>query len=55
MPVIGPRTVELAAAAGLAGIGGFSDRLIVMDADATRAAADRLGLFIWGLSDGDRL
>jgi len=55
MPVIGPRTVELAAAAGLAGIGGFSDRLIVMDADATRAAADRLGLFVWGLSDGDRL
>src|SRR5690606_17855814 len=31
MPVIGPRTVELAAAAGLAGIGGFVDRLLIMD------------------------
>lgn len=55
MPVIGARTVELAAAAGLAGIGGFEGRLIVMDEEATRAAADRLGLFVWGLSDGDRL
>ncbi|WP_297800287.1 UDP-2,3-diacylglucosamine diphosphatase LpxI [uncultured Brevundimonas sp.] len=55
MPVIGPRTVELAAAAGLAGIGGFVGRLIVMDAEGTRAAADRLGLFVWGMTDGDRL
>lgn len=55
MPVIGPRTVELAAAAGLAGIGGFVDRLLIMDVAATRATADRLGLFIWGMSDEDRL
>ncbi|GAA0398952.1 LpxI family protein [Brevundimonas terrae] len=55
MPVIGPRTVELAAAAGLAGIGGFVDRLLIMDVAATRAIADRLGLFIWGMSDEDRL
>ncbi|MEG1453513.1 UDP-2,3-diacylglucosamine diphosphatase [Brevundimonas sp.] len=55
MPVIGPRTVELAAAAGLAGIGGFVDRLIIMDVAATRATADRLGLFVWGMSDEDRL
>jgi len=49
MPVIGPRTVELAAAAGLAGIGGFAGRLIVIDHEALVEAADRLGLFVWGV------
>ena len=48
MPVIGPRTVEMAAAAGLAGIGGVSGRLILIDRAAIVAAADRLGLFVWG-------
>nr|WP_314436182.1 UDP-2,3-diacylglucosamine diphosphatase LpxI [uncultured Brevundimonas sp.] len=48
MPVIGPRTVELAAAAGLAGIGGVSGRLILIDRAAIIEAADRLGLFVWG-------
>ena len=48
MPVIGARTVELAAAAGLAGIGGVSGRLILIDRPAIVAAADRLGLFVWG-------
>lgn len=50
MPVIGPRTVELAAQAGLAGIGGYEGRLIIIDRAATRATADRLGLFVWGLA-----
>lgn len=48
MPVIGPRTVELAAAAGLAGIAGVTGRLILIDRSAIVAAADRLGLFVWG-------
>lgn len=48
MPVIGPRTVELAAAAGLAGIAGRSGRLILIDREAIRETADRLGLFVWG-------
>ena len=48
MPVIGPRTVEMAAAAGLAGIGGVAGRLILIDRAAITAAADRLGLFVWG-------
>jgi len=48
MPVIGPRTVELAAQAGLAGVGGVSGRLILIDRRAIVAAADRLGLFVWG-------
>lgn len=48
MPVIGARTVELAAAAGLAGIAGEAGRLILIDRDAIVEAADRLGLFVWG-------
>lgn len=48
MPVIGPRTVELAAEAGLAGVGGWAGRLIVMDRAGLAEAADRLGLFVWG-------
>jgi len=48
MPVIGARTVELAAAAGLAGIGGIAEHLIRIDRAAIIEAADRLGLFVWG-------
>jgi len=48
MPVIGARTVEMAAAAGLAGIGGIAARLILIDRQSIIDAADRLGLFIWG-------
>lgn len=55
MPVIGPRTVELAAQAGLAGIGGYEGRLIIMDIDATRQTADRLGMFVWGIAGGERV
>ena len=49
LPVIGSTTVELAAAAGLAGIGGFAGRLIIIDHEALVEAADRLGLFVWGM------
>jgi hypothetical protein len=48
MPVIGVRTIELAAAAGLAGVGGRAARLILIDRPAVVAAADRLGLYVWG-------
>lgn len=48
MPVIGARTIEMAAAAGLAGVGGVADRLILIDRPAIIEAADRLGLFVWG-------
>ena len=48
MPVIGARTIEMAHAAGLAGVGGFSGKLILIDRAAILAAADRLGLFVWG-------
>lgn len=48
MPVIGSRTLELAASAGLAGVGGKTGRLILIDRPAIIEAADRLGLYVWG-------
>jgi DUF1009 family protein len=54
MPVMGARTVEMAAAAGLAGVGGVAGKLIVLDRAAMIEAADRLGLYIWGEGPGDR-
>lgn len=48
MPVIGTRTLELAAAAGLAGVGGLAGHLILLDRPALIETADRLGLFVWG-------
>lgn len=48
MPVIGTRTLELAAAAGLAGVGGITGQLILLDRPALIETADRLGLFVWG-------
>jgi len=48
MPVIGAQTVEMAAAAGLAGVGGVAGRLILIDRAGLIEAADRLGLFVWG-------
>ncbi len=48
MPVIGARTLDMAAAAGLAGVGGVAGKLILIDRAAILEAADRLGLFVWG-------
>ena len=52
LPTIGARTVEQAAAAGLAGIAGEAGGLLVVDGHAVRAAADRLGLFVIGVEEG---
>jgi UDP-2,3-diacylglucosamine hydrolase len=49
LPTIGVRTIERAADAGLAGIVGASDGLLVVDRIAVRATADRLGLFVLGV------
>jgi DUF1009 family protein len=48
MPVIGTRTLELAHAAGLAGVGGVAGQLILIDRAALTETANRLGLFVWG-------
>lgn len=53
MPVMGARTIEMAAAAGLAGVGGVAGKLILIDRPGLIEAADRLGLFVWGEASGD--
>ena len=49
LPTIGVATVERAALAGLAGIAGEAGAILVVDKPAVRAAADRLGLFVFGV------
>lgn len=53
LPTIGPRTVENAAAAGLAGIAFEAGGTLLTDREATIAAADRLGLFLQGVDLAD--
>lgn len=47
LPAIGPTTVAKAAAAGLAGIAWEARGALLLDAEQTTAAAERLGLFLW--------
>jgi DUF1009 family protein len=49
LPTVGVRTIERAAEAGLAGVVGEAGGLLLVDRDAVREAADRLGLFVLGL------
>lgn len=49
LPAIGPRTVENAAKAGIAGIAVVSGLTLVLQPAATAAAADRHGLFLVGV------
>jgi DUF1009 family protein len=49
LPSIGPKTVEAAQAAGLAGIAVEAGRSLVLDGPAVIASADALGLFVIGL------
>ena len=48
-PTIGPRTIVLAAEAGLLGIAVEADATIVLDQDEVIRAADRAGLFVVGV------
>jgi len=52
LPTIGPATVEAVARAGLAGIVGEANHLLVLDREAVIALADELGLFIVGVEPG---
>jgi len=49
LPAIGPLTVENAARAGLAGIGFQAGGVLILDRPETVAAADRAGLFLFGV------
>jgi DUF1009 family protein len=49
LPTVGPRTIEGAANAGLAGIAIIAEHTIAADSQAMIEAADSAGLFIQGL------
>ncbi len=49
LPAIGPRTIAHAGAAGLAGIVIAAGQTLILDREATRAAARRAGLFVVGI------
>lgn len=49
LPAIGPRTMRLAAVAGLAGIAVAAGGVLIIERQALVAEADRLGLFVTGL------
>lgn len=51
MPVIGARTVEMVAKAGLAGIAVASGKVMIAEQAEMIALADRHGLFVIGVSD----
>jgi hypothetical protein len=53
LPTIGVETVRRAHAAGLSGVAVAAGRAIVMDASETAAAADSLGLFVYGFALGE--
>ena len=53
LPVIGTRTVELAAAAGLSGIAVEAGAALIMNRAAVAPAADAAGLFVYGFSAAD--
>jgi UDP-2,3-diacylglucosamine hydrolase len=49
LPTVGPRTVEGAAAASLAGIAAVAGNTVVVEPQTMVEAADAAGLFIHGL------
>jgi UDP-2,3-diacylglucosamine hydrolase len=55
LPAIGPRTVELAAEAGLAGVAVAAGGVLLAEQQELVEKADRLGLFLYGASPGEVL
>ncbi len=53
LPAIGPRTVELASEAGLAGIAVAAGAVLLLEQQELVEKADRLGLFLYGASSGE--
>ncbi len=53
LPTIGPRTVELAAGANLAGIGVHAGGVVLLEREKVLAAANAAGLWIVGVADGE--
>ena len=53
MPVIGPRTLELASEAGLAGVAVAAGAVLLADQEELVEKADKLGLFLYGASSAE--
>ncbi|ADZ70530.1 LpxI family protein [Polymorphum gilvum] len=53
LPTIGPRTIDLAVAAQLAGIAIEAGRSLIAQQDETVARAEAAGLFLYGLNGGE--
>lgn len=53
LPVVGVRTVELASAAGLAGVAVEAGAALIVNRARVVEAADRLGLFLFGFAAAD--
>jgi DUF1009 family protein len=53
LPAIGIRTVEMAALAGLSGIAIEGGGALIVGRNSVAAAADRLGIFIYGFAPED--
>ena len=49
MPAIGPRTIELVAAAGLSGVAVEASAVLIAERDRVAALADKLGVFVLGV------
>jgi DUF1009 family protein len=54
LPTVGPRTIELASAAGLSGIAVEAGRALIADQEATIRKADEAGLFIYGIEHSEK-
>jgi DUF1009 family protein len=54
LPAIGPRTVEFAFEAGLAGIAVAAGSVLLAEQELLVEKADRLGLFLYGVSKGPK-
>lgn len=52
LPSIGPRTIELVANAGLAGLAVTAGSTMIAEAEAAIAAADRQNVFVFGVREG---
>jgi UDP-2,3-diacylglucosamine hydrolase len=52
LPTIGPKTVQAAAAAGLAGIAVHACNCLIIERAGVIEAADRAGMFVIGVADG---
>ncbi len=53
LPMLGPDTVEQAAAAGLAGIALEAGGVLMLEQEKIRASADAAGLFLYGIAAGE--